>query len=87
MVLPTPQSLDRRRQALDLIEVLADVESDSFIAKRVVVDGLLDLRNVVDVDDQAAIDRLLRSVPGVNVVESSWWTHELMDLRILFADR
>lgn len=86
MTLRTETHVDRRQEAVALIESFGPVEPDGLTSTRVVTDALLDIRAVVDDPDRLVVDALLRSVPGVNVVESSWWKYQLAALHDLFRD-
>ena len=86
MILSTGTHVEQRRRALALIDSFDAVEPDGLVSVSVVVDGLLDLRNVVEGADRLVVDALLGSVPGVNVVESNWWLRQLDGLRDVFGD-
>jgi hypothetical protein len=84
MTLHIDTHVEQRHEAFALIESFGTIEPDGLISTRVVVDALLDIRALVDDVDLLVIDALLRSIPGVNVVESNWWQHQLDALHDLF---
>ncbi len=86
MALTTDTKADRHTEALALVESLDTAEPDTLVSVGSVVDGLLDLHNLLDGPDRMVVDALLRAVPGVNVVESNWWIQQLDALRLLLAD-
>lgn len=46
-----------------------------------VIDHLLDFRLDAETDEaRATVDRLLSSVPGLTVVESTWWSDALDEI-------
>lgn len=64
-----------------LIDRWDEVEAGGLVPCSVVVDRLLDLRNLLVGSDRIAVDALLAGVPGVNVVESDWWIEQVRRLR------
>ncbi len=77
-----PQS-DDLEAAQTLIDGWMSQLASGLMSRRVVIDQLLDLRNLLDHDRVAlgAIDDLLTNVPGVTVVEADWWNEELLGLQ------
>jgi hypothetical protein len=59
--------------------------SSGLMSRRIVIDQLLDLRNLLGDEPfaVASIDELLSNVPGITVVESDWWNEELLRLQRL----
>ena len=55
------------------------------MSRRLVIDRLLDLRNAVDAAARFDIDAILADVPGVTVVEGSWWELQLANLETRLA--
>ncbi len=57
--------------------------SSGLMSRRIVVDQLLDLRNLLNHERGAlaTIDDLLANVPGITVVEADWWNEELLRLQ------
>lgn len=85
MTLSTDTHVDRRHEALALIESFGTIEPDGLVSTRVVTDALLDLRAVVGGTDRLVVEAVLGAVPGVNVVESGWWRDQLDGLRDLLG--
>ncbi len=70
--LTTELHQDLQKRTLDLVEEI----DGPVVPKGLVIDRLLDLRNVGrgrDLGLELSIDEMLESVPGGNVVSSEWW--------------
>lgn len=69
--------------ALRLLDELSAEATGALVPKSMVFDRLLDLRNLAA--DRpllvAAIDNLLREVPGATLAPGEWWRAELVALR------
>lgn len=74
--------------AIRFLDDLAADRADPLLPKSVVVDLLLDLRNLVIEDPLlvAAVDRRLAGVPGATTTPGAWWQSELRALRDLVGD-
>ena len=57
------------------------------IAHRVVIDRLLDLRNLIPDERRLLVDAVLVDLPGRSVVDSAWWNERVTELRLLLTDR
>lgn len=69
---------DHPSPAIDLIATwVAEDVNDGLISRKLVIDRLLDLRNLLSGPDLMGVDAILVDVPGVTVVESSWWREQL----------
>lgn len=64
--------------AVDLIGTwVAEDVTDGLISRKLVIDRLLDLRNLLSGPDLMGVDAILVDVPGVTVVESTWWREQV----------
>jgi hypothetical protein len=71
-------------QFVQLIEEAVAASTGEVIDKSRAIDRLLDLRLTADTPGLvAAVDELLRGVPGRTLVATSWWVDALNGLRIL----
>jgi hypothetical protein len=72
--------------ALDLIATwAADDANEGLMSRKLVIDRLLDLRNLLSGPGLVGVDGILANVPGVMVVESSWWREQIAWLERLAA--
>ncbi len=79
---PTSADLE---SAQALIDGWMNQLASGLVSRRVVIDQLLDLRNLLDRVPGALspIDDVLANVPGITVVEGDWWNEELLRLQKL----
>ena len=75
-----PQEEENRMTALSLINRWSTEDPGSLVSRRLVTDRLLDIRNLLPADDTGNVDRILRRIPGLTVVERRWWLDELNQL-------
>lgn len=80
MSITTEALHDPTTEAMALIAAWAEEEPQTLVSRKLVIDRLLDLRNVVQDDARSAIDAILADVPGVTVVEGTWWNLQLETL-------
>ena len=67
-----------RSAAIDLIATWSAEDLDEgLMPRKLVIDRLLDLRNLLSGADLIGVDAILTDVPGVTVVESSWWGQQV----------
>jgi hypothetical protein len=67
-------------EAIALLAGWTGEEPQTLVSRKLVIDRLLDLRNAVDAASRAHIDAILADVPGVTVVEGTWWITQLTTL-------
>lgn len=75
----------QRSQAADLIATWADDNDQGLVSRKLVIDRLLDLRNLASDRDLVAIDAILADVPGLTVVEARWWHRTVQHLEHVTA--
>lgn len=80
MTTTTPTVPDRSTEALALLDDWAGEPPQTLVSRNLVIDRLLDLRGLVHGTARSDIDALLADVPGVTVVEGSWWSQLLTRL-------
>lgn len=73
---------DRTTEASALITEWSAEAPQTLVPRKLVIDRLLDLRNIVTADRRADVDAILTAVPGVTVVEGRWWAAQLATLAI-----
>jgi hypothetical protein len=71
---------DRTSEASTLVADWAAEAPQTLVPRKLVIDRLLDLRNVVTAGQRADVDVILAGVPGVTVVEGRWWDEQLATL-------
>ncbi|MEM7141736.1 MAG: hypothetical protein AAF548_11970 [Actinomycetota bacterium] len=69
-----------------ILDVWAQESTAGLMAHRVVIDRLLDLRNLLSSDQRVLVDAILVDLPGRTVVQSTWWHERVADLRLLLID-
>ena len=74
--------------AILLLDELAAERLVPVVPKTMVVDRLLDLRNLVGDHPSlvAVMDDSLRDVPGATLAPGAWWQDEVRSLRALLGD-
>ncbi|MFN3214867.1 MAG: hypothetical protein ACE367_00050 [Acidimicrobiales bacterium] len=82
MTTTAPTIQDRTSQASALISEWAAEPPQTLVPRKLVIDRLLDLRNMVTASRRADVDAILADVPGVTVVEGRWWAAQLATLAI-----
>lgn len=77
MSITTQPIHDHLTEAQDLVAVWSQEQPETLVSRKLVIDRLLDLRNIVAGPAQDDIDVILSDVPGVTVVEGRWWNEQL----------
>lgn len=80
---PCPKSPTLHRDLQEQTEHFADEINGPTIGKTMIIDRLLDLRNLGrgrDLGLELTVDAMLESVPGERVVSSEWWMTCLAEL-------
>ena len=68
---------DRTSEASALITDWSGEAPQTLVPRKLVIDRLLDLRNIVTAAQRVVVDAILADVPGVTVVEGRWWDEKL----------
>jgi hypothetical protein len=73
---------DRTSEASALITEWSAEAPQTLVPRKLVIDRLLDLRNVIAGAGRSDVDAILADIPGVTVVEGRWWAAQLASLAI-----
>ena len=69
-----------------LLDAWRHERPSGLMAHRVVIDRLLDLRNLLPDNRRQLVDGVLVGIPGRSVVEAGWWSDQVAELHLLLTD-